>query len=737
MGNCARTFPAPMIRLLRRYPVGPRLTFAFAALLLLCGALIVASLASMAMARRQLDDISLDKMEKIRLSDAMVTAQARLEIGLLNDVILTNPDEKREIVRAIGQAARDYAQVRRKLFAMRLDPADRTGAQRRAAIDQAYVQVQPFQTQVLALAADNQNLDAQTLHLYTLQPLLANWQQAIQRNATHLRSLSDQAYTDAVATMDRARWMLLIGGGLLLAVSTWLGWCITQSLVRPLREGTRIAAAIAAGRLDPPLPVHGNDEAAELLRSMQTMQEQLRAALAEQRQMAQRHAAGAVAHRSDAAGFPGEYGQLLHDANALVDLHVGTVQSTVALMQRYAIGDLSEDMPRLPGEQAAISDTMDAIKANLGALNRDIWHLAAAAAAGDFSARGDVGRHQHDFRTMLESLNQLMATVDGNLGALSTLLRAIACGDLGVRMHGEFHGVFAGMRDDANATADQLAGIVAGIQQAAAAIDSEAGAIAGGHQDLSRRSAEQAGALERTAASAAQLTETVKQNAAHADQANQLATVAASVARQGGAAIDEAVAAMQGVQGSSRKIGEIIAVIDSIAFQTNILALNAAVEAARAGEQGRGFAVVASEVRALAQRSAGAAKEIKTLIEASLSQVAVASAQVHGAGQTMGRVLASVREVNDVVAGIAVASQAQSAGIEQVGQAMAQMDRSTQQNLALVEQATAASHALEQQAGTLAAAVAVFRLQPAVPERRPVAAAPASVPAGLALAVGG
>ena len=182
--------------------------------------------------------------------------------------------------------------------------------------------------------------------------------------------------------------MLLIGGCLLLAVSAWLGWCITQSLVRPLREGTLIAAAIAAGRLDQPLPGHGNDEAAELLRSMQTIQAQLRAVLAEQRQIAPRHTAWALAHRGDAAAFPGEYGQLLHDANALVDdLHVGTVQSTVALMQRYAIGDLSEDMRRLPGEQAAISDTMDAIKANLGGLNRDIWHLARRPRRPAISAR--------------------------------------------------------------------------------------------------------------------------------------------------------------------------------------------------------------------------------------------------------------------------------------------------------------------------------------------------------------
>ncbi|XQA72285.1 methyl-accepting chemotaxis protein [Xanthomonas sacchari] len=704
-----------MIRLLRRYRVGPRLTFAFAALLLICGALIVASLASMALARQQLDDIALDKMEKIRLSNAMVAAQARLEIGLLNDVILTNPDEKQAVVRAIGQAQHDYAQARRKLFALRLDPADRTGAQLRAAIDKAYVQVQPFQSQVLAMAADNQNLDAQTLHLYTLQPLLAQWQQAIQRNAAHLRTLSDGSYAQAVTTMARARWLLLLGGGLLLAVSAWLGWCITQSLVRPLREGTRVAAAIAAGQLDAVLPAQGNDEAAELLRSMQTMQTQLRAVLAEQRRMAQRHADGAIACRGDAAAFPGDYGQLLRDANALVDLHVGTAQSMVALMRRYAIGDLSEDMPRLPGEQAAMSEAMDAIKANLGTLSRDIWHLAEAAAAGDFSARADLGAHQHDFRIMLESLNQLMATVDGNLGELSGLLRAIASGDLGVRMHGDFHGVFADMRDDANASADQLAAIVAGIQHAAAAIDAEAGAIAGGHQDLSQRSAEQAGTLERTARAAARLTDTVRQNATHAHHANQLADAAATVAGQGGASIDAAVGAMQGVEAASRKIGEIIAVIDGIAFQTNILALNAAVEAARAGEQGRGFAVVASEVRALAQRSADAAKEIKRLIEASVDQVAVASAQVHDAGRTMGRVLASVDEVNALMAGIAAASQEQAAGIDEVGQAMAQMDRSTQQNLALVEQATAASRALEQQAGSLSEAVAVFRLADAAP----------------------
>ncbi|MDR0256060.1 MAG: methyl-accepting chemotaxis protein, partial [Stenotrophomonas maltophilia] len=216
--------------------------------------------------------------------------------------------------------------------------------------------------------------------------------------------------------------------------------------------------------------------------------------------------------------------------------------------------------------------------------------------------------------------------------------------------------------------------------------------------------------LEETAASMEELTSTVRQNAEHARQANQLAIGAHGVASQGGDVVGQVVTTMSAIEASSKKIAEIISVIDGIAFQTNILALNAAVEAARAGEQGRGFAVVASEVRTLAQRSAAAAKEIKGLIDDSVGKVAEGSALVHKAGATMGEIVASVQRVTDIMAEISAASQEQSAGIEQVNQTVVQMDETTQQNAALVEEATAAARAMEDQAGQLADAVAIFRL---------------------------
>jgi methyl-accepting chemotaxis protein-1 (serine sensor receptor) len=234
--------------------------------------------------------------------------------------------------------------------------------------------------------------------------------------------------------------------------------------------------------------------------------------------------------------------------------------------------------------------------------------------------------------------------------------------------------------------------------------------ISAGNTDLSSRTEEQAASLEETAASMEELASTVKQNAENARQANQLAASASDVAERGGSAVAEVVNTMQEISGSSRKISEIVSVIDGIAFQTNILALNAAVEAARAGEQGKGFAVVAGEVRSLAQRSAQAAKEIKALIEDSVTKVGAGSQQVERAGATMQEIVASVKRVTDIMGEISAASEEQSSGIDQVNRAVSQMDEVTQQNAALVEEAAAAAGSLQEQAQRLAEAVAVFKI---------------------------
>ncbi|UOD29845.1 MCP four helix bundle domain-containing protein [Massilia violaceinigra] len=260
---------------------------------------------------------------------------------------------------------------------------------------------------------------------------------------------------------------------------------------------------------------------------------------------------------------------------------------------------------------------------------------------------------------------------------------------------------------------DSLLGVVQQVRSGTDTIALASAEIASGNLDLSSRTEEQASSLEETASAMEELTATVRQNADNARQANQLALSASTIASDGGAVVNDVISTMESISASSRKIVDIISVIDGIAFQTNILALNAAVEAARAGEQGRGFAVVASEVRNLAQRSAAAAKEIKQLIDNSVFQVDAGTALVQRAGSTMTEVVVSVRRVSDVVAEISAASHEQSSGIDEVNKAIVQMDEVTQQNAALVEQAAAAAGALQEQADHLARVVSVFRLDSA------------------------
>jgi methyl-accepting chemotaxis protein len=257
---------------------------------------------------------------------------------------------------------------------------------------------------------------------------------------------------------------------------------------------------------------------------------------------------------------------------------------------------------------------------------------------------------------------------------------------------------------------DSLRSLVSGVRNSASSIATATDEIAAGSQDLSDRTERQASALEETASSSEQLGTEVQHNAKNAQHANQLAMDATAVARQGGAVVGEVVATMKGINDASRKIADIIGVIDGIAFQTNILALNAAVEAARAGEQGRGFAVVASEVRSLAGRSAEAAKEIKSLIGASVERVEHGSLLVDKAGQTMTEVVNAIGKVTDLMGAITTASNQQAVDVAQVGEAVSEMDRSTQQNAALVEQMAAAASSLKSQANDLVHAVAVFKL---------------------------
>jgi methyl-accepting chemotaxis protein len=317
------------------------------------------------------------------------------------------------------------------------------------------------------------------------------------------------------------------------------------------------------------------------------------------------------------------------------------------------------------------------------------------------------------------------------IGQAVGVTETVAAGDLTLRIDSNARDETGRLLHALKTMSESLAALCGNVRSGAYAMSDAVGQIAAGNQDLSQRTEEQASALEQTAASMEQLTGTVRQNADNARQANGLAQSASTVAEKGGAVVGEVVQTMSSINESSNKIADIISVIDGIAFQTNILALNAAVEAARAGEQGRGFAVVASEVRNLAQRSAAAAKEIKTLIGDSVAKVDAGTALVAKAGQTMQEIVTSIRRVTDIMGEITGASEEQTRGITQVSQAITQMDQVTQQNAALVEEAASAAHSLREQAGGLVQAVSVFKLDTSVQEQQVVQRARVAAPAAV------
>ena len=511
---------------------------------------------------------------------------------------------------------------------------------------------------------------------------------------------------------------------LVLLLSAYLFLGFSRSTRTTLYAIQSAAERVAIGQFPERVQVHSRDELRGIASSLERAVVTLRGFEHAQRELYEAHERGEIDERLDTDAFPGSFGVMAREINTLVASHIAVNTRVIEVVSAYARGDLSVDIERYPGKKSQITLAVDAVKAGTQAINAEITTLVDAAVAGDLSRRGDAERFEFVYHDVINGLNTLMATADGGINEVGALLAAVADGNLNRRVVVDLPGQFGRLAADANRTVDTLTDIVGQIRQGSDAISAAASEIATGNNDLSQRTEQQAASLEETASSMEELTSTVKQNADNARQANQLALGAADVAEQGGQVVGRVVQTMSAITDSSKKIVDIIGVIDGIAFQTNILALNAAVEAARAGEQGRGFAVVAAEVRSLAQRSANAAKEIKQLITDSVVKVGEGSQLVDQAGRTMGEIVTSVKRVTDIIADIAAASVEQSTGIEQVNQVITQMDEGTQQNAALVEEASASAHSLEQQAEQLVQTVAVFRIDqehpPIVAKARPV-----------------
>ncbi len=471
--------------------------------------------------------------------------------------------------------------------------------------------------------------------------------------------------------------------------------------------------------------------------------------------MSSEHDAGEIDVRLDAGKFRGAYAEMAHGVNAMVGSHVREKEETIQVMKSLGDGDFSVEIQQYPGKKAELNKNLDRLKGKLqGILDSVKWvtdehvqgnidmTLHAHMFKGGYSeiatavntivggqieltekalavvkafGEGDFDMPLEQFPGKKVFVNEAIEQVRTNLKALDAdaamLAEAARDGRVTVRADGERHqGDFRKIIEGVNETLEMIVRPIIAVKTAAETINTAAKEIAQGNTDLSQRTEEQASSLEETASSMEELASTVKQNAENAKQANQLAMTASTVAVKGGEMVQDVVSTMSAINDSARKIEDIISVIDGIAFQTNILALNAAVEAARAGEQGRGFAVVAGEVRNLAQRSASAAKEIKSLITDSVDKTTEGTTLVENAGKTMDEIVSSVKRVADIIGEIAAASVEQSSGIDQVNSAVTQMDEVTQQNAALVEQAAAAAESLMEQAEEMNVAVSVFKL---------------------------
>lgn len=434
--------------------------------------------------------------------------------------------------------------------------------------------------------------------------------------------------------------------------------------VKEKEEVTQLMRALGDGDFDVQIQQYPGKKA-EINKNLDRLKGKLKGAVDSVKWVTNEHAQGNIDMSLHAHLFKGGFAELATAVNTIVAGSMELTEKALACVKEFGEGNFDAPLEKFPGKKAFVNEAIEQVRANLKALNEDAQMLADAARDGRVSVRADASRHQGDYRKIVDGMNE---------------------------------------------TLEMIVQPIITVKQSAEAINTAAKEIAQGNADLSRRTEDQAASLEKTASSMDQLASTVKQNADNAKQANQLAIAASGVAAQGGVAVSDVVHTMADINTSAKKIEDIISVIDGIAFQTNILALNAAVEAARAGEQGRGFAVVAGEVRNLAQRSAAAAKEIKELINNSVTKTAEGTKQVEAAGQTMQEIVNSVKRVSDIIGEIAAASTEQSAGIAQVNEAVIKMDDVTQQNTALVEEAAAAAESMMEQAEELMRTVSVFSI---------------------------
>jgi PAS domain S-box-containing protein len=685
-----------------------RLLLAFSAVMAALSVAVIIAALQLTRFNREVQRVTGDNLPRLQTTHQWVVQLLETARHTRNMLILDDKTKIKSELEGVAENKRLRAQYMSELSASVTEPQER--AMLRAVIDAraAYI---PSEDDFLRQVAGDQLKEAKATLLERARPAQLNY-------LDHLTKLSDYegaqiraAGTALDASYSTTKQLTTAVAALGALVASVVALVMTHSITNPIRSAVGVLEAIEKGRYDSPIPRGSRDETGRMLAALGSMQRNLKERIERERSAAAENSSQLAA---------------INRAQAVVEFELDgkiiTANENFLRATGYALEEIRGQHHSLFVEAASrSSDEYQRFWAKLargeydagqyqqlGKGGREVWLEASYNPV----MNGD-GRPYKIVEYATEVTAQVAATreMQDTVRQTQDVVKAAGTGDLTRRLSA--HGTVADLRamaEGVNSVLQTMSDLIAQITTAAAEVRRGAEEISTGNASLSQRAAEQSASLEETASSMEQMTSTVKQNAGNAAQANQLAAEARDQAELGGSVVGKAVHAMSGINESSRKIADIIGVIDEIAFQTNLLALNAAVEAARAGEQGRGFAVVASEVRSLAGRSATAAKEIKELIQDSVRKVDHGSTLVTQSGQTLDLIVASVKKVADIVGEIAAASREQSAGIEQVNQAVTQMDEMTQQNAALVEQSTAASQSMAAQARSLSETIERYRV---------------------------
>jgi methyl-accepting chemotaxis protein len=692
-----------------RSSIGARLMAGFAALLAMMVVVAAMGLVQLRKLDRELGTTLEDHLPRLALLERILASID--DVGLATHAALL-ADDAAQAEPAIARATRRRAEIGEDLqkLTVLFEADGAEGAAVRATLE---AESAGFLVGVVRLSRElkaGRTSEARALLRGTLEPKRVAMREAI----AGYKARQDRKLEAVREQSARSTWLstvLLAGITLGTAVAALLvALVITRSVVRPLAAAADLADAVARGHLDGPPVSAGSDETGRVLGALERMRTTVRDFVTAQGTLVERHqVAGDIDHRLAADTLPGEFGVLAGQVNRLVASHVDATFQLIAVLERYNGGDFSATMPALPGRKAALTEAATTTRRRLLATFGAIERAIDAARAGDLATRIDTRDPDLLFPAVVSSINQLLDTSGEVLGEAARIFGAIERGMLDERMAGRYLGAFGDLQRAANVTMERLAHLIETTRLAADTVDVGAREIAQGGIDLSARTEDQAARLQETSASLTEITEAVSRNANAARDAESVAATASAVAGEGGRTMTQLLETLRRIDEAGKRIGEIIGLIDGIAFQTNLLALNAAVEAARAGDHGRGFAMVASEVRALSQRSATAAREIQALVTDTLATIEAGNTLGVRAGERVDRVVTAIGEAQALVKSISAATRDQHERIVAVESAVRDMDEATQRNAALVEQSGAAAAQLQDQAARLVTEVRKFQ----------------------------